>query len=149
MPTPGPRNSSLGSKPNAKPMRPLLLLIWALTALHAELSPDHYRRLQAESPEAVVLLIGKVDTQSGLAADGLTIDVTAVAKVKQVIRSRGGLKPGDSVTIRYRVLLPTTPLPGPSQPPVLGEGETVPAFLKPGDGPALTVAAGGKSFEKL
>ena len=61
----------------------------------------------------------------------------------------GGLKPGDSVTIRYRVLLPTTPLPGPSQPPVLGEGETVPAFLKPGDGPALTVAAGGKSFEKL
>jgi hypothetical protein len=130
-------------------MRPLFAFLLALTALHAELSPDHYRRLQAEAPESLVLLIGKVDTQSGLAPDGLSIDVTVTAQVKQVLRSRSGLKPGANVTIRYQVLLPATPLPGPSQPPVLGKGETKPAFLKPGEGTALTLAAGGKSFEKL
>jgi hypothetical protein len=130
-------------------MRPVLLLILALTTLHAELSPDHYRRLQAEAPESLVLLIGKVDTQSGLAPEGLAIDVTVTAQVKQVLRSRSGLKPGATITIRYQVLLPATPLPGPSQPPVVGKGETKPAFLKPGDGSALTLAAGGKSFEQL
>jgi len=130
-------------------MRPLLWLVLALTVLHAELSPDHYRQLQAEAPEALVILVGKVDTQSGLAPDGLTIDVTVTAIVKQVIRSRSGLKPGASITIRYQVLLPDSPRPGASQPPVVGKGETMPAFLQPSEGATLKLAAQGKSFEKV
>ncbi len=130
-------------------MRHTLALLLALCALRAEFSPDHYRKLQAAAPEALVLVVESVDTRSGPSRDGITIDVTVAARVRQVTRSQAGLKPGDPVAIRYQVLLPLAPLPGPSQAPILGKAEVRPAFLKPADGKGFTLAAGGMSFERL
>jgi len=131
-------------------MRTLLacLLLLGLVDLRAELSPDHYRRLQEEAPEALVLQVGEVATKVTLGKDGKMTDVTATATVKSVARSKSGLKPGDTIRLSYTIITTIIPMPGPSQPKVLTKDETVRAFLKPGADPkTLTTAAYGQSFQ--
>lgn len=129
-------------------MRTLLTaLLIGLTALHAELSPDHYRRLQDEAAEALVVKIAQVDVKVTLGKDGKQFDVRATATVQSVLRSKAGHRPGDVIPIAYTVIQTVVPMPGPSQPKILAKDETVRAYLKPGDGAkTLGPAAYGQSF---
>jgi hypothetical protein len=132
-------------------MRPLLacLLLLSLGDLRAELTTDHYRRLQEEAPEALVLQVGEVSTKVTLGKDGKMTDVSATATVKSVARSKSGLKPGDTVRLSYTIITTVIPMPGPSQPKVLAKDETVRAYLRPvADPKTLTTAAYGRSFEQ-
>ncbi len=149
MPTPGPTNSSLGSKPNADAMRSLLGLVLALTTLPAELSPDHYRRLQDEAMEALVVKTDQVDVKTTFGKDGEQFEVHAKATVQSVIRSKAGHKPGDAIQSSYSFSQTTVPMPGPSKPTILEKGATVRAYLNPvGNRDSLGPAAYGHSFQK-
>lgn len=129
-------------------MRTLLTaLLIGLTALHAELSPDHYRRLQDEAAEALVVKTNQVDVKVTLGKDGKQIDVRATATVQSVLRSKAGHKPGDVIQIAYTVIQTVVPMPGPSQPKILAKDETIRAYLNPtGDRQTLGPAAYGQSF---
>lgn len=132
-------------------MRTLLasLLLLGLGNLRAELSPDHYRQLQEGAAEALVLKVDQVEAKVTLGKDGKMTDVAATATVKSVVRSKSGLKPGDTVRLSYTVITTVVPMPGPSQPKVLAKDETVRAYLKPVDGAkTLGLAAYGHSFEQ-
>jgi len=130
-------------------MRPLLAFVLALTALHAELSPDHYRRLQAEAPEALQIMVEKVESKVTPGKDGTDTEVTATAKVKGITRSASGLKVDASITIHYHVIHHVVPLPGPSPVPVLTQGQATVAFLQKDQAGQYAPAARGMSFTQL
>ncbi|MFM7240619.1 MAG: hypothetical protein ACKO3A_00680 [Opitutia bacterium] len=130
-------------------MRTLLasLLLLGPGNLRAELSPDHYRQLQEGAAEALVLKIDQVEAKVTLGKDGKMTDVAASATVKSVVRSKSGLKPGDTVRLAYAIITTVVPMPGPSKPKVVEKGEVVRAYLNPGDdAKTLTPAAYGQSF---
>ena len=129
-------------------MRKLLTaLLLGLTTLHAELSPDHYRRLQDEAGEALVVKTDQVDVKVTLGKDGKQFDVQATATVQSVLRSKAGHKPGDVLQIAYTVIQTVVPMPGPGKQRILEKGETVRAYLNPaGDRQTLGPAAYGQSF---
>jgi hypothetical protein len=125
----------------------LLLTLSALVA-RAELSTSHYRQLQAEAPEALQVTVEQVETKVTLGKDGTDTEVTAIATVQSVARSAGGLKPAAKITIRYNVVRPVVPMPGPSPLPVLAKGPTA-AFLKKDPEGNYRPAAYGMSFTQL
>jgi hypothetical protein len=131
-------------------MRTLLasLLLLGCVGLRAELTTDHYRRLQDEAAEALVIKADQVEVKTTLGKDGRQIDVRVTARVQSVLRSKAGHKPGDTVKIAYTVIQTIIPMPGPSQPKVLEKGETVRAYLNPASEPqTLGLAAYGQSFQ--
>ena len=130
-------------------MRLLLtcLLLLGLVGLRAELTTDHYRRLQDEAAEALVVKTDQVDVKITLGKDGKQFDVQATATVQSVLRSKAGHRPGDVIQIAYTVIQTVVPMPGPGKPRVLGKGETVRAYLNPTADPrTLGLAAYGQSF---
>jgi hypothetical protein len=129
-------------------MRSLLTsLLLGVVSLHAELSPDHYRRLQDEASEALVINADQVDVKVTLGKDGRQIDVLVTASIRSVARSKAGHKPGETIKIAYRVMDLAVPLPGPGQAKILQKGGTVRAYLQPtADPKTLGLAAYGQSF---
>jgi hypothetical protein len=125
----------------------LLLTLSALVA-RAELSPSVYRQLQAEAPEALQVTVEQVETKVTLGKDGTDTEVTATATVQSVTRSASGLKPAAKITIRYNVIRPVVPMPGPSPLPVLAKGPTAAFLQKDADG-NYRPAARGMSFTQL
>ena len=128
-------------------MKKTLLLITALfiTILQAKLSPHHYKGLQRNAPESLLISVTKVQTHQFFSN---TKGVTVKAKVEMVKRSKSGLKSGDIITIVYNT---ASSKPkgrvGPSSVPVLKKGELYNAFLKKyGDSDSYEPAARGKSF---
>ena len=83
-------------------MRPLLTFLFATLVARAELSPDHYRRLQEEAPECLVLQVEKVETKVIQGKDGRQLEIKAVATVQEVVRSRAGRKAGETIRIADR-----------------------------------------------
>lgn len=124
-----------------------LLVCLSASAL-AELPPYVYRDMQAKSPERLTIKVKSVKTQERDEPDRRLIDVTVEAEVTEVARTASRLKPGQSIRIRYTHSDFKQPMAGPSQVPILREGETYPAFLgKDKGGDAYAPAAGGYSFQ--
>ena len=114
----------------------------------AELPPYVYRDMQAKSPERLTIKVKSVKTEERDEPERKLISVTAEAEVTAVERTASQLKPGRAIRIRYTRSDYKQPIAGPSQVPILREGETYPAFLsKNKEGDAYAPAAGGYSFQ--
>lgn len=61
-------------------------------------------------------------------------------------RSASGLHPGDIIRIAYTRSTHEQPMPGGSQPDLLREGGTYPAFLEKSEDGTYAIAAEGYSF---
>ena len=124
------------------------LLVCLSASVRAELPPEVYRDMQAKSPERLKIRVKSVKTEERDEAERKLISVTAEAEVLEVGRTASELKPGQTIRIRYTHTEYKQPIAGPSQVPVLREGETYPAFLgKNKEGDTYSPAAGGYSFE--
>jgi len=133
-----------------------IALIFASAAIsHAEIEPKYYRAWQDKAPEVLTIRIDAVKpivtTQPHRSGDGLMIHtrVEAEAVVESVTRSASGLKPGDSIRIKYTSTRADPPMTGPRPLPVLKRGETYPAFLLGVSKGLYAPAAKGASFEPL
>lgn len=124
------------------------LLVCLSASASAELPPYVYRDMQAKSPERLTIRVKSVKTEERDEAERKLVAVTAEAEVLEVARTASELKPGQTIRIRYTRTEYKQPIAGPSQVPVLREGQTCPAFLgKNKDGDTYAPAAGGYSFE--
>ena len=125
----------------------VLAVVLSLGVARAELPPDVYKRDQAESPEALTIKVKSAKVAKHKEASGTRSDIQAEAEVQAVTRSASGLRVGDVIHIHYSHFSSTQLIAGPSQPDVIQEGKTYPAFLtkKPKEA-AYTLAARGYSF---
>ena len=124
-----------------------LLVCLSASAL-AELPPYVYKDMQAKSPERLTIKVKSVKTQERDESERKLIAVTAEAEVVEVGRTASELKPGQTIRIHYTHAQYKQPIAGPSEVPILREGETYPAFLsKNKDDDTYSPAAGGYSFE--
>ena len=116
----------------------------------SELPPDVYKADQAESPEALMIKVKSVAIAKTKQTWGIRSDITADAEVEAVTRSASGLRVGDRIRIKYSHSTYTQPIAGPSEPDILREGRSYPAFLakSPKDG-SYTLEAGGYSFRAV
>ena len=124
------------------------LLVCLSASAFAELPPYVYRDMQAKSPERLTIKVKSVKTVERDEPERKLVDVTIEAEVAAVEHTASELKPGQTIRIRYTHTDYKQPIAGPSQVPVLREGETYPAFLsKNKEGDTYAPAAGGYSFE--
>jgi hypothetical protein len=112
----------------------------------AELPPYVYIAHANQAPEA--LLIRVIDVRKKANGESSSVDV--IGEVTQVRRSASGLAPGMRLQIVYDVVRHPPGWVGPSQPPVLQKGKTVPAFvaLDGSNAKHYRLAAGGQSFSQ-
>ncbi len=110
----------------------------------AELPPQAYQSYQENSAEALTIKVKSVKIAKTEADRVTSSKVTAQAEVTGVTRSASGLHPGDTIRITYTLSTREEPIVGPSQPDLLREGSTYPAFVKKADAGTYAPAAGGK-----
>lgn len=128
----------------------LALLLAASGAVgRAELSPDVYKQMQANSPESLVIRVLSVKTKNRDEPRLVRVSVAVEARVEQVNRTQSGLKPGAVIRIKYDHRRHKEPMAGPSQVPVLKKGQILPAYLKKNDTADYAPAAGGYTFETV
>ena len=124
-----------------------LTLLLGIPPARAEIPGDAYNKLRIEAAEALMIEVSSVKENKG---DKGASDVTVEAKVLAAERTKSGLKKGDVVVIRYvNIDLKAAPdFAGPSQTPVLKQGEVYPAFLnRQKDQTTFEPAAYGESFK--
>lgn len=117
-------------------------------AARSELPPSAYKDQQNKAPEALVIKVRTVKIQETTEANWKQTDVTVEAEVEKVERSATNIAPGTRISIVYTTREYTRPVAGPSQVPILKEGQVCPAYLSK-SGPNYTPAAGGYSFETV
>ncbi len=124
------------------------LVCLSASAFAVELPPYVYKDMQAKSPERLTIKVKSVKREERDEPERKLVAVTAEAEVTGVERTASGLKTGQTIRVRYTHTEYKQPVAGPSQVPILREGETYPAFLsKNKEGGAYSPAAGGYSFE--
>jgi hypothetical protein len=127
----------------------LPLLAAVLCCVQAfEMPPEVYRDMQKRAPEFLKIRVKDVRTKKTQMADRAQTSVTVTAIVDKAIRSKSGLKPKQTITIRYTHTEFKEPIEGPSQVPVLTKLKVVPAYLSGSKG-SYSPAAGGYSFETV
>jgi hypothetical protein len=106
-------------------------LLWLTfgTLSWAELPPSAYKQMQQKAPEVLVIKVDTVQTKTQEQPKRKLIRVNAQAQVREVFRSKTGLKPGAVIQIRYEHSQFKNPMPGPSQIPILKPGQVLPAYL--------------------
>jgi hypothetical protein len=106
-------------------------LLWLTLSTHswAELPPSAYRQLQKNAAEVLVIKVDTVQTKTQEQPKRKLIRVNAQAQVREVFRTKTGLKPGALIQIRYEHSQFKNPMPGPSQIPILKPGQVLPAYL--------------------
>jgi hypothetical protein len=127
----------------------IVLLIAMVLKASGELPPSVYKDLQANSPEALTILVEGVRVSSTQGKTATKLEITAEARVETIQRSASGLKPGDVIRIRYVHRDNKPPLPGPSEPEILTKNRIYPAFLIRSEKEVYTTAAGGYSFRPV
>lgn len=101
--------------------------------------------MQREASEVLRLNVLRVDVEATDEAG--TEDVTLVAEVLKVGRSKAKIKQGDLITIKYRVVERPKGWAGPGEVPVPEQATETVAFLNPVEGTAdYAPAAGAMSF---
>jgi hypothetical protein len=116
----------------------------------AELPPFVYKGRQQQASESLIIKVGSVKMRETDERQRKRIDVSVEAKVEQVNRTKTGLRAGDVIRINYVQSQHKVPLVGPSEVPILKEGQVYPAYLmKEEKGKEYTPAAGGYSFTEM
>ena len=123
----------------------VLFFLVAVQSINAELPPSVYQELQEKSAEALSIKVESVKIDKSEESALTRLSITARAKVESVTRSASGLMPGDRIRINYTYVDHKQPIAGPSEPDILKEGRSYPAFLTGEDG-VYTPAARGYSF---
>jgi hypothetical protein len=123
----------------------LVILCAGIFKSRAELPPSAYQERQAKAPEALVIKVRSVKTQQTKEPTVTVTEFTVEAEVEKVERSATRLAPGGIIKIVYSRHEYSEPLVGPSEVPVLKEGQTYPAYLSR-RGDTYEPAAGGYSF---
>jgi hypothetical protein len=126
-----------------------LVAVFALALpLAAELPPSAYEQMQREAPDILRIRTLKVEAGPGAAPE--ITDVAIVAEVLKVGRSRSGVKPGDLVTIVYKVTQRPPKWVGPGEVPLLPADHESVAYLRKIEGaPDFAPAAGVMSFSSF
>ena len=128
----------------------LFLLVACGTVGRAELPPYVYKEQQQQAPESLVIKVRSVKTRKTDEPHRTRVDVEVRAQVKQVVRSKTGLRAGDTILISYVHSRHKEPIAGPSETPILKKGQTCPAYLSGGEKQKrYAPAAGGYSFEEV
>lgn len=122
------------------------IVLAALPTVRAELPPQVYQEYQNEAPEAVTLTVRSVKRTEKKETEFTSISIVAEARIDKVNRSATGLKPGDVIRIKYEHRKDREPMPGPSQPDIVTEGASYPAFLEKQKDGTYGIAARGYSF---
>src|SRR3954465_4860075 len=117
-------------------------------AAEAELPPWAYKEKQDRAPEALAIRVRSVKTRETREPQGKRMEVMIEAEVEKVERSATKLVPGAIIKIVYRRTEYSQPNAGPSEIPVLKEGQLCPAYLSR-EGATYSPAAGGYSFETV
>lgn len=123
----------------------LAILCVALIDLPAELPPSAYKERQDRAPEELTIKVRTVKTRETKEQRATVIDVTVEAEVEKVERSATSLAPGMTIKIFYSRREHSQPIAGPSEIPLLKEGQVYPAYLSR-EGVIYAPAAGGYSF---
>ena len=123
----------------------LVILFAAFIHSRAELPPEGYREQQDRAPEALVIKVRSVKTQETKEPKATATKFTVEAEVEKVERSATRLAPGGIIKIVYSRREYSEPLVGPSELPVLKDGQIYPAYLSR-EGDTYVPAAGGSSF---
>ncbi len=124
------------------------LLSISVVDLRAELPPWVYKERQDKAPEALVIKVRTVKTHETKEPTVTRTEITIEAEVEKVERSASKLSPGAMIKIVYRRSEYSQPRVGPSEIPILKEGQVCPAYLAR-EGDAYSPAAGGFSFETV
>ena len=141
-------------RPTFSPVRRKLLFVLLLLAAPvtawAELPPYVYKERQQKAPESLVIRVRSVKTRETDEPRRVRVDVEVEARVERVVRSKTGLRVGDAIRISYVHSRHKEPIAGPSEVPILKEGEKYPAYLsRDGREKKYIPAAGGFSFRKV
>ena len=96
------------------------------TVSFAELPPFVYKERQQQAPESLIIKVRSVKMRETDEARRRRIDVSVEAQVEQVNRTKTGLKAGDAIRINYVQSQHKVPLVGPSEVPILKEGQVDP-----------------------
>lgn len=127
----------------------IIALIGGSLEIWAELPPDAYKSYQYSAAEALTIKVKSVQIVKRKEDGGTRWAITAEAQVESVTRSASGLRPGDSIRISYSHLESKEPIAGPSEPDILQEGRTYPAFLAKSNATSYTIAVAAASFRSL
>jgi hypothetical protein len=127
----------------------LFLAISSAALVRAELPPSAYEKMQSDAPEVLRIQVLRVTEQA--ASNTSTKDVSMLAQVLKVGRSASKLKPGDMITVNYKVVAHPPGWVGPGEVPILEENKETVAYLKIADGSeqAYAPAAGAMTFDRF
>lgn len=114
----------------------------------SELPPWAYKERQDKAPEALVIEVRSVKTRETREPTVKRTEFAIEAKVEKVDRSATKLTPGSIIKIVYGRSEHSQPIAGPSEIPVLKEGQVCPAYLAR-EGDIYSPVAGGYSFETV
>jgi hypothetical protein len=123
-----------------------LFLLVLTNVARAELPPSAYEKMQSAATEVFRVKVLRVDITPG---DSPEIrDVSMLAQVLKVGRSKSKVKPDDLITIKYRLTTHPAGWVGPGEVPILKEDAETVAYLKPVAGTdEYAPAAGAMSFD--
>ncbi|MGH8048715.1 MAG: hypothetical protein ACREKL_15855, partial [Chthoniobacterales bacterium] len=125
----------------------LFLSVFVATAL-AELPPSAYEKMQSTAPEVLKIHVLRVDVQPTEKKD--TSEVTMLAEVVKVGRSKTKIKPSDMITVKYNVIARQAGWVGPGEVPILKDNAETVAYLAPaGEELEYAPAAGAMSFDRF
>jgi len=127
----------------------LFLTVFTAPLLRAELPPSAYEKMQSAAPEVLRIQVLRVTEQPD--SDASTKDVSMLAQVLKVGRSASKLKPGDMITVNYKIVGHPAGWVGPGEVPILEENKESVAYLKAADGgeQEYSPAAGAMSFDRF
>lgn len=119
------------------------------TTAYAELAPEVYIELQSKAPEVLKIRVDAVaSSPEGLfKRSKWTENVTAT--VVDIVRTRSGLKKGDTIHLEYTRIIPEKGWVGPAPAPQLMKGREYMAFLSKTEAGSFSLAARGLSFVKV
>jgi hypothetical protein len=127
-----------------------ILLVLTAASTFGELPPYVYKEQQENADEVLVINLQSVETVETKESDGTQRAVTVVARVDKVERTKSGLREGDNIRILYARRDRKPPMPGPSELPILSQGQAYRAFLsQDGKKKDYVPAAGSRSFDRL
>jgi hypothetical protein len=138
----------------ARCLRIAICLILATTVL-ADLSPDVYKELQQNAPDAFYIQVVSVDVHRSFAKPAgcslfdfeIIRNVNVYARVVRVVRSASGVHPDDVIEIEYSSIGRCSDWNGPRSIQLLRKGDLVYAFLtRRGRTASFDPAARGATF---
>jgi hypothetical protein len=122
----------------------LLVMLFFVPLLQAELPPSAYESMQAKAPEYFKIEILRVDVAPG--ETPIQQNVHVIALITDVLRSASGAKANEIINIVYTVTEHPKGWAGPGPVPILKERQRTVAYLKKAEAGDFEPAAGRMTF---